>query len=76
MTKVITRKGQEGTLVVDTKAHKAILTVEGVAHLIAYIRDNKVKIKNDMLLSQGDLNSVRLEMNQFVRVVDNSKKRK
>ena len=50
--------------------------MNGLQHLIAYIRDNKVKIKSDLFLNDGDMAFVKSEMSQFIKKVDNSKKRK
>lgn len=74
MTNVTTKKGLQGTLVVVNG--KAVLDVNGTQHLIAYIRDNKVKIKSDLFLNDGDMAFVKSEMSQFIKKVDNSKKRK
>ena len=74
MKNVTTKKGLQGTLVVANG--KAVLDVNGTQHLIAYIRDNKVRIKSDLFLNDGDMAFVKSEMSQFIKKVDNSKKRK
>ena len=74
MTNVTTKKGLQGTLKIA--GGKAVLEVNGLQHLIAYIRDNKVKIKSDLFLNDGDMALVKSEMSQFIKKVDNSKKRK
>ena len=42
---VTTKQGKQGVITIDSKSQTAVLTVDGVSHLIAYIRDNKVKVK-------------------------------
>ena len=74
MTNVTTKKGLQGTLKIE--GGKAVLEVNGLQHLIAYIRDNKLKIKSDLFLNDGDMAFVKSEMSQFIKKVDNSKKRK
>ena len=43
-----TKQGKQGVVTIDSKSQTAVLTVDGVNHLIAYIRDNKVKVKSDL----------------------------
>ena len=77
MTTITTKPGKQGTLTIDSKAHNAVLTVEGKTFLIGFVREaKKVIIKNDMLLNDADLAAVRSELAQFIKKVDNSKKRK
>lgn len=76
MTTITTTKGLQGTLTVDTKAQTAVVTVNGVTNLVLFVRNNKVVVKNDMILNSTDLASVKAQMAQFVKKVDNSKKRK
>ena len=77
MSKVITRKGQEGVLEISNRDQSARVQVGNVSYLIAYMRDNKVKVKNDLILNDVDLARVRLEMKQFIKREDpKSKKRK
>ena len=74
---VTVKNGAKGTLTIDGKAQAAVLNLNGVSHLIAYIRDNKVKIKSDLFLNESDLSYVRAEMNKFVKVATPAgKKRK
>lgn len=73
---VTTKQGTQGLLTIDNKGQKATLTVNGVDKLVSFIRNNKVVIKNDMLLNESDMAYVKGQMAQFVKVVDNSKKRK
>ena len=74
---VTVKNGAKGTLTIDGKAQAAVLNLNGVSHLIAYIRDNKVKIKSDLFLNESDLSYVRAEMSKFVKVATPAgKKRK
>jgi hypothetical protein len=73
---VTTKQGKQGVITIDSKSQTAVLTVDGVNHLIAYIRDNKVKVKSDLYLNDGDLASVRTSMVQFVKKVDLGKKKR
>ena len=74
--KVVTKQGKQGVVNIDAKSQIAVLTVEGVNYLIAYMRDNKVKVKSDLYLNEGDLTAVRTNMNQFVKKVDSGKKKR
>ena len=74
--KVVTKQGKQGVVNIDSKSQIAVLTVEGVSYLIAYMRDNKVKVKSDLYLNEGDLTAVRTSMNQFVKKVDSGKKKR
>ena len=77
MSKVITRKGQEGQLEISNRDQSARVQVGNVSYLVAYMRDNKVKVKNDLILNEADLARVRTEMKQFIkREEPKSKKRK
>lgn len=74
--KVVTKQGKQGVVNIDSKSQIAVLTVDGVNYLIAYMRDNKVKVKSDLYLNEGDLTAVRTNMNQFVKKVDSGKKKR
>lgn len=74
--KVVTKQGKQGVVNIDSKSQVAVLTVDGVNYLIAYMRDNKVKVKSDLYLNEGDLTAVRTSMNQFVKKVDSGKKKR
>ena len=76
MTKVITRKGEEGKLVFDDKNQRVLVKVGNVEYLVTYMRDNKVKVKNDVILNDADLQHVRTYMKKFVKVVETGKKQK
>ena len=46
---VTTKANKQGTLTIDAKAQTAILTVDGVNKLVAFVRDSKKEVvKNDM----------------------------
>lgn len=74
--KVVTKQGKQGVVNIDSKSQIAVLTIDGVNYLIAYMRDNKVKVKSDLYLNEGDLTAVRTSMNQFVKKVDSGKKKR
>lgn len=74
--KVVTKQGKQGVVNIDSKSQIAVLTVDGVNYLIAYMRDNKVKVKSDLYLNEGDLTAVRTNMNQFVKKVELGKKKR
>ena len=74
---VTTKANKQGTLTIDAKAQAAILTVDGVNKLVAFVRDSKkVVVKNDMVLNPGDLSYVKQELSKFVKKEDAGKKRK
>lgn len=77
MTNVTLKNGKQATLTVDTKNQTAFVAVDGMQHLVAYMRGNVVKIKNDMLLNGADMASVKAQMAQFIKKSDaDTKKRK
>ena len=77
MEKIITRKGHEGKLIFDDKNQRVLVKEGNVEYLITYIRDNKVKVKNDLILNDVDLARVRAYMVKFIKKEDvRSKKRK
>lgn len=73
---VTTKQGAQAVLTIDTKGQKATLNVNGVDKLVSFIRNNKVVIKNDMLLNESDMATVKSQMAQFVKTVETGKKRK
>ena len=75
--KVITKQGKHGEVKIDPKKHTAVIVFDGVEQLIAFVRDQKkVVVKNDMVLTDGDLASVRAELSKFIKKEDNSKKKR
>lgn len=73
---VTLKNGKQGKVTIDKGTQTARVVVDGVSYLICYIRNNKVKVKNDNILGETDLAHVREQMKQFVKVVDNGKKGK
>ncbi len=75
--KVTTKNGKQGVVEIIKDTHSAVITIDGVRHTVAFVRDQKkIVIKNDMLLNQGDLALVRVELSKFIKKEDNSKKRR
>ena len=73
---VTLRNGKQGVITIDKGTQTARVVVDGVSYLICYMRDNKVKVKNDNILGETDLAHVREQMKQFVRTTEVSKKAK
>lgn len=74
---VTTKNGKQGVVEIIKDTHSAVVTIDGVRHTVAFVRDQKkIVIKNDMLLNQGDLALVRVELSKFIKKEDNSKKRR
>jgi len=73
---VTLKNNSQGTLTIDTKGQKAVVTVNGLDKMVAFNRGNKVVIKNDMLLNQADLAYVKSELSKFTKKEEVSKKRK
>ena len=75
--KIITKQGKQGEVKIDSKKHTAVIVFDGVEQLIAFVRDQKkVVVKNDMVLTDGDLAAVRAELSKFIKKEDNSKKKR
>ena len=73
---VTTKQGKTGTIVIDSKKQTATLVVDGISYLIAFMRDNKIRIKSDLYLNDGDFTAVRTNMKQFIKKVEDSKKKR
>ena len=74
---VTTKNGKQGTVVIDSRNATASVEVEGRTYLVAFVRDaKKVVIKNDFMLNDSDLATVRQELQKFVKKQDNDKKGK
>ena len=74
---ITTKQGKQGTLTIDAKAQTAILTVDGVNKLVAFVRYfKKVVVKNDMLLNQRELYYVKSELGKTIKKQETGKKRK
>lgn len=65
---VTLKNGKQGKVVISKADANARVEVEGKSFLVAFVRDaKKVVVKNDLLLTDGDLNHVKAELNKFVR---------
>ena len=65
---VTLKNGKQGKVVISKADTNARVEVEGKSFLVAFVRDaKKVVIKNDLLLTDSDLNHVKAELNKFVR---------
>ena len=65
---VTLRNGKQGKVVISKADANARVEVEGKSFLVAFVRDaKKVIIKNDLLLTDSDLNHVKAELNKFIR---------
>ena len=73
---VTLKNGKQGVITIDKGTQTARVVVDGVSYLICYMRNNKVKVKNDNILGETDLAHVREQMKQFVRTTEVSKKAK
>ena len=74
---VTLQNGQPATVVISKEKAYAVVVVDGVERVVAFVRDaKKVVIKNDMLLSPVDLQHVKLELSKFIKKVEDSKKAK
>ena len=75
---VTTKQGKQGVVEVSKEKQSAVVVVDGVRHVVAFVRDQKkIVIKNDLLLLPADLNKVREELSKFIKKEEpRSKKRK
>ena len=65
---VTLKNGKQGKVVISKADANARVEVEGKSFLVAFVRDGKkVVVKNDLLLTDSDLNHVKAELNKFVR---------
>ena len=73
---VVTKNGKQGVVEISKESQSAVVVVNGVRHVVAFVRDQKkIVVKNDMILHDGDLAVVRAELSKFIKKEDNSKKR-
>ena len=73
MKNLQTKLGQTVEVKIDSKTQMA--QVNGKK--LAFVRDNQIKVLNDMILTDASLNLVKEEMSkQFVKKVESTKKRK
>lgn len=74
---VTTKNGKQGVVEISKESQSAVVVVNGVRHVVAFVRDQKkIVVKNDMILHDGDLAVVRAELSKFIKKEDNSKKRR
>lgn len=74
---VTTKQGKQGVVEVSKENQSAVVVVDGVRHVVAFVRDSKkIVVKNDMILHDGDLAVVRAELSKFIKKEDSSKKRR
>ena len=72
---VTTTNGKQGVVEISKESQSAVITVDGVRHTVAFVRDQKkIVVKNDMILHDGDLAVVRQELSKFIKKEDTSKK--
>ena len=65
---VTLKNGKQGKVVISKADANARVEVEGHSYLVAFVRDaKKVVVKNDLLLTDSDLNHVKVELNKFIR---------
>lgn len=65
---VTLKNGKQGKVVISKADANARVEVEGRSYLVAFVRNaKKVVVKNDLLLTDSDLNHVKAELNKFVR---------
>ena len=75
--KVVLQNGKEAELVISKEKANAVVVVDGVERVVAFVRDaKKVVIKNDMLVNQIDLQHIKAELSKFIRKVEDTKKSK
>ena len=74
---VTTKQGKEATVEIIGATHSAVVVVDGVRHVVAFVRDSKkIVIKNDLLLLPADLNKVRAELSKFIKKQEDDKKKR
>ena len=74
--KVTLQNGQEATVVIDKSSQTAKVKVGNREYMVCYMRDNKVKVKNDTILNSVDLAHGREVIKQFIKKPVDSKKTK
>ena len=74
---VTTKQGKQGVVEVSKENQSAVVVVDGVRHVVAFVRDSKkIVIKNDMLLTDGDLSVVRAELSKSIKKQEDDKKKR
>ena len=74
---VTTKNGKQGVVEISKENQSAVVVVNGVRHVVAFVRDQKkIVVKNDMLLTDGDLAVVRAELSKFIKKQEDDKKKR
>ena len=74
---VTTKQGVQGVVEISKENQSAVVVVNGVRHVVAFVRDSKkVVIKNDMILHDSDLAVVRAELSKFIKKQEDDKKKR
>lgn len=74
---VTTKQGKQGVVEVSKEKQSAVVVVDGVRHVVAFVRDSKkIVVKNDMILHDGDLAVVRAELSKFIKKQEDDKKKR
>ena len=74
---VTTKQGVQGVVEISKENQSAVVVVNGVRHVVAFVRDQKkIVVKNDMLLTDGDLAVVRVELSKFIKKQEDDKKKR
>lgn len=74
---VTTKNGKQGVVEVSKENQSAVVVVDGVRHVVAFVRDSKkIIVKNDMILHDSDLAVVRAELSKFIKKQEDDKKKR
>lgn len=74
---VTTKNGKQGVVEVSKENQSAVVVVDGVRHVVAFVRDQKkIVVKNDMILHDSDLAVVRAELSKFIKKQEDDKKKR
>ena len=74
---VITKNGEQAVIEIIGATHSAVVVVNGVRHVVAFVRDQKkIVVKNDMILHDSDLAVVRQELSKFIKKQEDDKKKR
>ena len=75
--KIVLQNGKEAELVISKEKANAVVVVDGVERVVAFVRDaKKVVIKNEMLVNQIELQHIKAELSKFIKIVEDTKKAK
>ena len=74
---VTTKQGVQGVVEISKENQSAVVVVNGVRHVVAFVRDQKkIVVKNDMILHDSDLAVVRAELSKFIKKQEDDKKKR